>query len=179
MRLASKPLWLAILQLTHLGLVLAKNPPLRPRDYNSRDYYALHLVHDISPTDIARQLGLEYEGVIGELDDHHLFSAPCGKEDVVSTHLERNRRWRKRNLESGTIVERDISDSVLFAEKQKLKKLFKRTIPPNKRQGSPAATRQSWNEDDEISDGVHIEDVVKALDIKDPIFLEQWHLVSA
>lgn len=177
MHLTSTSLWLAILQVSHYGLVSAENSPLRPRDYGTRDYYALHLMPDVSPTDIAQQLGLEHEGLIGELDDHHLFSTPCGGDDIVSVQLERNRRLRKRSLESGAAVKRGISDSILFAEKQKLKKLVKRTIP-SKRQELSATTRQSREKDDQFSDDIRIEDVVKALDIKDPIFLEQWHLVS-
>lgn len=176
MRLISAPLWLAALQLSYYGIVSGRNSPLRPRDYGSRDYYALHLTPDVSPTDIAQKLGLRHEGVIGELDDHHLFSAPRGKEDVVSVYLETGRRRRKKSI-GKVAVKRDISDSILYAEKQKLKKLVKRAVPDN-RQEPPAAIRQSRDEDDQLSDNVHIKDVIKALDIQDPIFLEQWHLVS-
>lgn len=170
MYLISTSLWLAILQISHYGLASAERPPLGPRNYSLRDYYALHLTPDVSPVDIARQLGLTHEGLIGELDDHHLFSAPRGNVDIVSTHIERNRRRRKRNQHSRA----DIADSILFAEKQKLKQLVKRN-PPGRRQGQPA---ESWDENDQIPITVNIQDVVKKLDIKDPIFLDQWHLVS-
>lgn len=173
MYLTSAPLWLAILHISHYGLASAKNLALGPRDYTSRDYYALHLTPNVSPTNIAQQLGLQHEGVIGELDDHHLFSAPRGNVDIVSTSLARDRRRRKRSLQSGAVVRGGISDSVLFAQKQKLKKLVKRT-PPGKREGPSEA----WDEDDRRPITVNIEEVVKALDIKDPIFLEQWHLVG-
>lgn len=155
----------------------AERLPLRPRDYSLRDYYALHLTPDVSPAAIAQQLGLHHEGLIGELDDHHLFSAPRGNVDIVSTHLERDRRRRKRSLYSGAAGKEHISDSILFAQKQKLKQLVKR-IPPGKREGLPTVDSQSWDENDQVQITVDIKDVVKTLDIKDPIFAEQWHLVS-
>lgn len=177
MYLTSASLWLAILHISHYGLVSAGRLPLGPRDYSLRDYYALHLTSDVSPVAIAQQLGLQHEGLIGELDDHHLFSAPRGNVDIVSTRLERDRRRRKRSLHSGVVRREDISDSILFAQKQKLKQLVKR-IPPGKREGLPAVTSQSWDENDQIQISVDIKNVVKTLDIKDPIFADQWHLVS-
>lgn len=153
----------------------AERLPLGPRDYSLRDYYALHLTPDVSPAAIAQQLGLQHEGLIGELDDHHLFSAPRGNVDIVSTHLERNRRRRERSLHSGAVGRGDISDSILFAQKQKLKQLVKR-FPPSKREALPA---ESWDENDQIEISVNIKDVVKTLGIKDPIFADQWHLVSS
>jgi kexin len=167
MRLGTAPLWLAMLG---ISTVYGKSPPfLRPRDYESRDYYALHLTRDVSPEHVARQLGLVHEGPIGELDDHHLFSTPTSKDDVVSAHLEDLRR-RKRAKRSS---EWDLSDAVLLAEKQKLKKLVKR-IPPSRRQGPPPAIEAGTSD----SPGtVKLESIVKALDIKDPIFNLQWHLV--
>lgn len=150
----------------------AERLPLRPRNYNLRDYYALHLTPGVSPADIAQKLRLTHEGLIGELDDHHLFSAARGNVDIVSTHLERSRRRRKRNLHSGG---EDIADSILFAQKQQLKQLIKRT-PPGRRQGQSA---ESWDENDQTPISVNIQDVMKTLDIKDPIFPDQWHLVSS
>ncbi|KAI5847198.1 peptidase S8/S53 domain-containing protein [Morchella snyderi] len=166
---------LAIL-LTNLGLGTAKNLHLKPRDYGSRDYYALHLTPGISPNDIAEQVGLEHEGLIGELDDHHLFSAPRGKDDIVSVYLEKRRRLQKRGSGAGAITKMDASATILFAEKQKLKRLVKRSsIPPRHQEPNPK-TRQSEEEAGSPTGGLNIQEVVKALDIKDPIFLEQWHL---
>lgn len=178
MYLTSASLWLAILHISHYGLVSAERLPLGPRDYGLRDYYALHLTPDVSPAAIAQQLRLQHEGLIGELDDHHLFSAPRGNVDIVSTHLERDRRRRRRNLHSGAVVRGDMLDSILFAQKQKLKQLVKR-IPPGKREGLAEITSESWDENDQITSNVNIQDVIKTLGIKDPIFNDQWHLVSS
>lgn len=176
MRFGSASLWLAILQIIPFHAVSAKSPPLlRPRDYGSRDYYALHLTPDLSPEAVAQQLGLTHEGVIGELSDHHLFSTPTSKEDIVAIHIDGLRR-RKRSVESGGIMKRDLSDGILFAEKQGLKKLVKR-VPP------PAAWREAQGSDPTASvtgnpGEVELRSIMQRLDIQDPIFHEQWHLVS-
>lgn len=174
MRFGSAPLWLAILHLAPLGVPATSPPFLRPRDYDSRDYYALHLAGDVSLADVAEQLWLDYEGPIGELDGHHLFSAPRNKEDVVALHLDAYRR-RKRDEKAagnGALAGRDLSDGILFAEKQKLKKLVKRIPPPERDmpRGSPPAIDNSGL--------LELQRIIQTLDIKDPIFNEQWHLVS-
>lgn len=176
MRFGSASLWLAVLQVIPFHAVSAESPPLlRPRDYGSRDYYALHLTPDLSPEAVAQQLGLTHEGVIGELSDHHLFSTPTSKEDIVAIHIDGLRR-KKRSVVSGGIVKRDLSDGVLFAEKQRLKKLVKR-VPP------PAARREAQGFDSIApttgdTGVVELRSIMQRLDIRDPIFHEQWHLVN-
>ncbi|CUS07498.1 unnamed protein product, partial [Tuber aestivum] len=175
MRFGSAPLWLAILQVIPFHPVSARSPPLlRPRDYDSRDYYALHLTPDVSPEIVAQQLGLTHEGVIGELSDHHLFSTPTTKEDIVAIHIDRLRR-KKRSVTSASIVKRDLSDGILFAEKQRLKKLVKR-VPPL------AARREAQGFDPPATTGntgmVELQSIMQRLEIRDPIFHEQWHLFN-
>ncbi|KAG0638631.1 peptidase S8/S53 domain-containing protein [Tuber brumale] len=175
MRFGSAPLWLAVLQIIPFPTVSAKSPPLlRPRDYDSRDYYALHLTPDVSPKAVAQQLGLTHEGVIGELSDHHLFSTPTSKEDVVAIHIDGLRR-KRRSVGSGGIVKRGLSDGILFAEKQRPKKLVKR-VPP------PAARREAQGFDPAAITGntgvVELQSIMQRLDIRDPIFHEQWHLFN-
>ena len=71
-------------------------------------------------------------------------------------------------------MKRDLSDGILFAEKQRLKKLVKR-VPP------PAARREAQGLDPAVTGNageVELRSIMQRLDIRDPIFHEQWHLVS-
>ena len=136
---------------------------LRPRDYTSRDYYALQLSETVSPDLVAEHFGIEHEGPIGELVHHHLFSTPIGGRDVVSDRIQEYHRVNKRDSFSDRLY-----DSILFAEKQKLKRLVKRSIPP------PLQVHQRL----ERGDLLDLEGLMDSLNIRDPIFHEQWHLVA-
>ncbi|KAL7276153.1 pheromone processing endoprotease [Rhizina undulata] len=179
MRFASASLWLTILRLSAYNFVDAKNAALRPRDYELREYYALHLTPGVPPEDIGRLFGLEHEGVIGELDDHHLYSAPIGRSDVVADHLEDfgRRKRRKRDLKAEDLTERDLFESVLYAEKQKLKRLVKRSIPPNPR-STPAPAAQDVSSQPVDSAEATLLKLAETLGIQDPIFQDQWHLYN-
>lgn len=135
---------------------------LRPRNYETRDYYALELSTETSPDIVARHFSLEHEGPIGELANHHLFSTPIGGRDVVKDRIEEYRKRRKRDNSLEKLYA-----SILFAEKQRLKKLVKRSIPP-----PPPPARQKIGRIDTL------EELTETLNIKDPIFYEQWHLVG-
>jgi hypothetical protein len=64
-----------------------------------------------------------------------------------------------------------MDDMILFSEKQKVKRLEKRTVP--RRQGAPSF----GSKHDQYLVQKQLE-VSKALDIHDPIFHEQWHLLN-
>jgi kexin len=145
---------------------------LRPRDYDAHDYYVLHLDSTIAPTQIAQRLGLVHEGQLGELQDHHIFSASKCGDDVVRDAIKTRRQLQKRGL--GGV---DLLDGVKLAQKQKLKpRMEKRTIPnllentisenlAKRETADPAAlAKQS--------------EVARELGITDPIFNEQWHLFN-
>lgn len=154
-----------------LGLTaLASASHVVRRDYDSNDYYVLHLDTQTSPADVARSLGLAHEGPLGELKDHHVFVAKREEQDIVKRELATRRR-RKRDL-SG----RHVLDGVLFSQKQKLRKPWeKRVIPP--RQGPVAAHRKKGKPPVEaaVQKQKH---VAVTLGINDPIFNEQWHLFN-
>lgn len=152
--------WFALLQLAILEFTHAATPLLRPRDYASREYYAIELSRDVPPDAIAGDLGLVFEGPIGELDHHYLFSGLKGEADVV--HEYRRRRKAKRD-EGG--------DTILFSEKQIVKRLEKRSIPP--RQAGP---RPRFVPDTVLAE--QLKQIANTLDIHDPIFHEQWHLFN-
>lgn len=157
-----------------LGLVcFATASSLRPRDYDAQDYYVLHLEPTVAPVQIAKRLGLVYEGQLGELQDHHIFSASKREDDVVRDALKARRKLRRHGL--GGI---DLLDGVKLAQKQKLKPRMEKRIIPNLLEvasESPAG-RQIGVAD--ASALAKQSEVAKELDISDPIFNEQWHLFN-
>jgi len=143
----------------------------KAKDFSKHDYYAVHLSPNTSPETFAQGFGVEYVEPLGMLEDHYIFKTTVNKDvDVVQTHLE---RLRKRDM---SIQERELHNSVLFFDKQKLKKLHKRVIPP-RQQDTNGGTSSVH------SIGVHPvppnyrENIMKTLNIGDPIFKDQWHLV--
>lgn len=152
-----------------LGLsCLASTSELRPRNYESNDYYVLHLERSTAPAQVAKRLALEHEGQLGELADHHVFSARRDTIDVVGTALKQRRSIRKRG--AGDF---DPLDHVKFAQKQKLKpRLEKREV----RDWPAVASRQGPPEDNAAT--IRQQEVATALSISDPIFKEQWHLFN-
>lgn len=156
-----------------LGLsYLASASYSQTRDHETNDYYVLHLSSSTSPSHIAGELGLEHQGQLGELADHHIFSSHKQEEDVVHTALKERKR-RKRSLGDSHIL-----DGVKFAQKQKLKaRLEKRgpIPPPPEGYSAQVSARQ---EKADVAATARQEAVAQALDIKDPIFKEQWHLFN-
>ncbi|KAK5116295.1 hypothetical protein LTR85_009267 [Meristemomyces frigidus] len=141
----------------------------RARDYDAHDYYAVHLSPSIQPQDVSEHLGLDYEGPLGQLEDHYIFRASDRQQgyDHIRTSQEDLRR-RRRKREAGW-EEPHILDSVLLAQKQELEKRF----PLVKRGILPA--RQDPPVDSAVQKGI---DIAKTLGIADPIFQEQWHLYN-
>ncbi|KAI9828736.1 MAG: pheromone processing endoprotease [Thelocarpon impressellum] len=150
---------------------------LRPRSYDSHDYYALHLDSGTPPSMVAASLGLDYDGPLGELQDHHMFSSPRGPTDVVKEAL---RRRRRRHVNAGP----DALDGILFAQKQKPKpRIEKRLVPPPPPPRAQAGLRTgpiAAAAAPEADDAAVLEqfELAKALGIADPIFTEQWHLFN-
>src|ERR1700761_428749 len=99
------------------------------RNYETHDYYALHLDSSASPVELAQHLGLHHEGQLGPLDDHHVFSAPKHQNDIVEDSIQELRKRRRRKRDAA--LEPHILDSVLLNQKQSLKKrLVKRGVIP-------------------------------------------------
>jgi kexin len=149
------------------SLASAGKHHLPPRNYSSHDYYAVHITSSTSPTELAAHLGLEYDGPLGAVPDHHVFKAPKHEHDIVEDarqDLKRRRRKREVGLEYHPL------DSVQFTQKQKLKpRHWKRSFIPDAR-ASPGVP---------VDDAVMAQrEVARALEIKDPIFEEQWHIFN-
>lgn len=150
-----------------------------PRDYNTHDYYALHLEPSTSPLEVATSLGLEYEGRLGELPDHHVFYSVRQQGDVVKD-ARRELRERRRKREVGT--QQHILDGVLFSQKQKPKpRMQKRLfIPPlAERMGIAHSGGPMPVEVTPVDSSIAKQkEIARSLDIQDPIFSEQWHLFN-
>jgi len=174
--------WLSVIPLLLVGTEHAIAGP--SRDYDAYDYYAVHLRSGVDPRAVSDSLGLQYDGPLGELHDHHVFRAAERRHefDLINTEiqdLKRRRRKREAGLQGPHVL-----DHVLLSRKQELHKRF----PLVKRSAPPAEERQSWPAwrqsgpgvglptgavDSAIEEGLEI---ASNLSIYDPIFQEQWHL---
>lgn len=168
-----------------LGLTLA-HASLPSRDYEVNDYFVLQLEEELSPSLIAQRLGATYEGPVGELKGHYTFSAPKGSsQDVDITLNELGRRRRKRS----DVTEFDASlekrtqglDGVLWSQKQEKRKRLVKRIPPS----AKVSQRQKSSEQQAADQSLAQQEAIQRLDrvatelnIKDPIFKEQWHLFN-
>jgi kexin len=155
--------WIQFLQLASL-VSSAASQNRRPRNYSTREYYALELSAGANPTDWAVHLGLEYEEPIGALDNHFLFSGLKRDIDVVA--VLRRRMKSKKDVE--------FSNQVLFHQKQVTKGLVRRAPPLEKRQFGVNMPQASNPELVQRQDFIR-----KNLTIDDPMFREQWHLVNS
>ncbi|KAF2459791.1 peptidase S8/S53 domain-containing protein [Lineolata rhizophorae] len=165
---------------------------LRPRDYHLHDYYAVHLdARTTTPDALAAHLGLEYEGGLGELPDHHIFRAAKRDGHDVLEHAvreleERRRRRRKRDAlnargASAAEEEEELSplDGILFRQKQKLKpRMWKRGVIPSPPDDSARAARQLQGPPPDDAAIAKHKELAEELGIEDPIFLDQWHLYN-
>ena len=153
---------------------------LRIRNHDTHEYYALHLDAATSPYEVALALGLDYEGRLGELKDHHTFSSSKYRSHGADGILhELRKRKKKRDLSSGNAA----LDGILWSQKQKVKpRMEKRWTTPSKtlaaRQGPPPVGKDK--EDKESSAAIlQRKEIARKLDISDPIFADQWHLFNA
>jgi kexin len=141
---------------------------LPARNYTTHDYYAIHLSPAHSPARIAALLGFTYEGELGALENHYVFKAPRHDNDIVDDAVqELKMRRRKREVGAGPHP----LDSIRFTQKQKLKpRHVKRNIIP----GTEFARAGPLLD----SAVLHQKEVARELEIKDPIFGEQWHIMN-
>ncbi|GBB93589.1 hypothetical protein RclHR1_00220023 [Rhizophagus clarus] len=155
----------------------------RKRDYQKNYYYAIELNENshISPRDIANLLEIKYDGQIGALDNHHLFSSSKELTHLVTRSTESNfdisdenndrvllkfrslKEKRQQNPSSLEKRSKEIIDVILSVEKQKLRKRHKRVPPP-----IPKPKNNNNNQDD----------IGAAYGIHDPGFKYQWHLIN-
>lgn len=148
----------------------------RPKNHDTHEYYTLHLQPHANPEQVALALGLDYEGGMGELPDHHTFSSPRHRPHGADELLADVKRRRKRDLSSMGPLQH-----IRWHQKQKLKpRMVKRAIPPSLfgRQSppveAPAAPASNLNAE-AVAERASVQ---QDLMIQDPIFNEQWHLFN-
>ncbi|CAK1363617.1 unnamed protein product [Cercospora beticola] len=174
--------WSSLLPTLLAATACVADAPRRIRDYETFDYYAVHIRPGQDPETAAREIGLEYDGPLGELDDHYIFRTADRKHDYDHiTTLKADLKRRRRKREAGADAPH-VLDSVRLSKKQELHKRFpleKRNAPSldylNKilRQGNFGGGAQF----DEAAVAQQNE-VALNLSITDPIFREQWHLFN-
>ncbi|KAI1338284.1 peptidase S8/S53 domain-containing protein [Xylariaceae sp. FL0016] len=156
-----------------VGLVLGSlaglgSATIQRRDFDSGDYYVLHLDRSVHPDHVASRLGLRNDGQLGELKDHYVFRAAREEHDVVERAMKERRNKRSLGGE-------DLLDGVKFAQKQKLRApMQKRVVPP-----PPAGWFPRTRADEADAAALaRQKSVMETLGITDPIFNEQWHLFN-
>ena len=177
--------------LTFLSLLalayLSSAAGLHPRNHDTHDYYVLHLQPHTPPQQVASSLGLDYEGTLGELPDHHTFSSLRHRKHEADVILEDLRRRRRRRDLEGT----GVLDGVLWSQKQKTKRrMEKRSILPLLSPKELSMIRAAEDlvpgkaaaaQDQPVANPEAVaarKNLIRDLTIDDPIFEEQWHLFN-
>lgn len=148
------------------------------RNHVTHEYYTLHLHPSISPQQIASALRLEYVGKTGELRNHHTFSALSSRKNDAAVILETLRRKRRKRNDMHV---QSVLDGILWSQKQKLKpRMEKRNIIPNLpgRNDNTAVKDVNGGPVAAAAAVAMRDDIARRLEIKDPIFGEQWHLFN-
>lgn len=132
------------------------------RDYTKRLYYTIHTTKSLDIQQIASSLNARYEGQVGELKQYHWISIPISSPHIIEHALQ------KRNLD------------IRIQPQIPSRRLFKR-VPP-----IIENTDQEYKLNNEIppttlpslSDINGYQEIKSLLNITDPGFDQQWHLVS-
>jgi kexin len=176
-----------------LPLVAPALAQLPQRDYETNDYFAIHLSPGQSPDTVAQRLGAKNEGPLGQLPHHYTFSSPKHSSDdidITLDELRRRRRRRRKRSESeqygNALASRSLSglDGILWSQKQHLRKRLVKRIPPppadlETRQSSTDPQNDGSASDEEQQAAIErLNAIATELDIQDPIFKEQWHLFN-
>ena len=164
---------LALVLLLSHSFVLGARPT--KRFYHTHDYYVLeHNPHTgASLEDCVRALGVEVVEQAGELANHWLVRIPKHMQkrdgvDVVLSSLASLRSLASQDpslsvRSTSNLHARGLSSSILWLGRQEPRQLVKRAPPPvGPDTGSP-------NSVDAVAD---------RLDILDPLFKRQWHLIN-
>ncbi|KAA8902055.1 hypothetical protein TRICI_005954 [Trichomonascus ciferrii] len=149
--------------------------PVRPRDYDSRIYYAVELAEGVDPEVFAQVRGRDwtFEQPLGSLKGHYLYSVPRDSEagDLVRGIRDRPVEQARAALASEGLERRAmralykrelLNDGVKSLQVLEEKRLYKRYPVP-------APVDSSYK---------LIEEAQDRLNINDPEFPRQWHLIN-
>lgn len=141
---------------------LSVSQVLGPRYYDLYDYYALQIDTTVRPLDVATELGFDYEGPFPSMEGYHLFRSRKQEIDVVED-IMKTRKLKREAHGLGSL------DGIKFSQKQVARRhLFKRTavLLPDDPTDAPSTARKRQDE------------IIETLDIHDPLFTAQWHLLN-
>ncbi|MCJ1306437.1 pheromone processing endoprotease [Agyrium rufum] len=149
----------------------------RQKDYGKNDYYTLHLAPGTPAEQVAMAMGLNVEGPVGELADHYLFSISKSiahniDETLHSLKISR----RKRDASQGGPL-----DYVLWSSRSKLRpRMKKRSVvqPLIEKRGPYPALDVGRDGPADNAAIIQRQEIARELQIRDPIFAEQWHLYN-
>ena len=149
------------------------------KNYDSHDYYVLHTDinsgYDLSLEEFGEELGLEFIENVGEFDNHHLFRVL--KEDEFSIDRFENNLYVHLSMFHSYILTFRITRMKRDKASHPYISLTKQVPRQRLHKRSPLPI----NDLNEFSERAPITEsalVASDLDINDPIFSEQWHLVN-
>ena len=151
------------------------------RNYDSHDYFAIQLHHSSDPQLIATRLNATLEGPLGELPHHYTYSCPKRQSEVLEQtlqELKERRLLRRRGIQLAR--RSDDLEELQWHQKQTLRQRHAKRIPapPSRRKSSPALPTVGKLTAQQETDKARLSEIATSLDIKDPIFQEQWHLFN-
>lgn len=127
-----------------------------------RDYYTLYVPTEASAQYIANKLQVRYEGQVGELENWYMLSSPKAKKTkrTKDSNDEDKVLSDFKHYKESFLMKRQ--DESLGRHWQQAKELNKQELKKRTKR-APVTTL--------------VEKTQRELDIKDPWFFQQWHLV--
>lgn len=151
---------------------------LNKRDYINREYYTLHTTATENQIEaikrVALSLGAQYEGQVGELTQHHWISIPMSNNNNNLMEQFQHAKLTKRDFAIVDSIQAQIPS----------RRLYKRAPPPFFDEPIVENTIEEHKLNNDpiplpsLSDTNGYQAIKDILDIHDPGFDEQWHLVK-
>lgn len=141
-----------------------------PKTYDTHDYYVLehNPAHGLSPHQCAQALGAQLIEQVGELKNHYVVSVPKSTRDS-SLYLPRGDLTAGRNYEPATALQ----TLRKRAAKAHNGRAHSKRLSSSIRSLELQTPRQRL-----VKRGTLLDEVIQTLDIKDPLFPKQWHIVN-
>lgn len=134
---------------------------IQSRSFETHDIVVLHLAEGAAPTNVARELAIEYSGPVGELPDHHVFSIP-----------------KEQKLDADTLLIPNKAHTLWGTKLGVGEKLHRRRTFPSHTQ-PPPRVQEALRLGQANHDAVRAQArVASQLGISDPRFESQWHLMN-
>lgn len=149
-------------------------------DYNNYDYYVLE--HDPSSStshhEVASTLGTEVVGQVGELRNHWLVSLPKDPRRAEDSVMDTYKSLRKRAKSAAT--ESPHSKREIHQARRLVSSIrsLERQIPRQRTKRWLYDESLHARQQEEQKNETRLEHVMKALNIADPEFHTQWHLLN-